>query len=270
MSSHEPKNPPGRPSRVRPPFRWWSSALLGGLLLASPAGAQTASSTAIVGVVELFTSQGCASCPDADAALTELSRDERVLALSYHVDYWDYIGWKDPLGSPRNSERQRAYAKAMGLPSVFTPQMIVNGSRDVEVADHGGVEQVLDQATLPVRESAVELRLSKVGSTLHIEADALGDPAGGGQAVLILVTYSDLTTTSVERGENAGRDLVNSRSVRDWQVVGKMMGKPIELDMPIATLAGADAGATGCAVLLQAMGEDGSPGPILAAAALPL
>lgn len=227
-----------------------------------------ASSTAIDGVIELFTSQGCASCPAADETLTALSADPRLLALSYHVDYWDYIGWKDPLGSPRNSERQRAYAKAIGHRSVFTPQAIVNGEREIDDVDRSAIAAALSEARLPTRSAAVELRLSKIGSTLHIEADAPAEAPG--QTVLILVTYRATTATRVERGDNAGRHLVNSHSVNDWQVVGKMNGRSIELDMPIATLGGIEAGATGCAVLLQAMDEDGSPGPILAAASLAL
>ena len=279
MSREQAKRLTGpSPSRLRR-LLWAPAAFaLAALCLLAPASKAepplepdtVASSRSIDGVVELFTSQGCASCPQADATLTELAANERLLTLSYHVDYWDYIDWKDPLGSQRNSERQKAYAKAIGHRSVFTPQMIVNGEHDIEPLERPSVDAALALDAFPERSRAAELRLSRIGSTLHIEADAPPEAEGHGQIVLILVTYRESTVTSVERGDNAGRDLVNSHSVRDWQVVGKMNGKSIELDLPVAALAGAEGGETGSAVLLQAMDEDGLPGPILAAAVLPL
>lgn len=246
------------------------SALIASPALVGPASAQTATSTEIDGVVELFTSQGCSYCPPADTVLSGLAGDERLLTLSYHVDYWDYIGWKDPLGSLRNTERQRAYAKAMGYRSIFTPQMVVNGSADFSTSDTGAIRTALDEQPLPPS-AEPDIRLSKEGSTLHISAVAPASSGDGPQTVLILVTYrSSAIATDVERGENAGQQLVSSHAVRDWQVVATVGVTPVELDMPIAPLLGTEGEGTHCAVLLQVMEEDGSPGPILAAAKLAL
>ena len=101
-------------------------------------------------VVELFTSQGCASCPPADALLTALSERDDVVALAYHVDYWDYVGWKDTFGQEAYSDRQRAYAKSWGSSRIYTPQMVVNGARAVVGSRRAEVQHALGSASLPL------------------------------------------------------------------------------------------------------------------------
>ena len=114
------------------------------LVLVVAAGLGAAAVPAVAGegalnVVELFTSQGCSSCPPADALLADLADRDDVLALSFHVDYWDYIGWKDPFASPQYTQRQRVYSQVFGKRYVYTPQMVVNGSFEMTGSDRAGV-----------------------------------------------------------------------------------------------------------------------------------
>lgn len=268
MSRPSPKRPMAAGlARMRSVARLGATALAA-ILLSSPLAADPIAEDPVTGVVELFTSQGCASCPPADEMLTSVASDTGVLALSYHVDYWDYIGWRDPLSSPRSGERQRAYTNAMGQRTVYTPQVVVNGRREVK-ADGIAVRDALKTDILPEGRSGL-LSLTKTGSTLRILAGAPQTTPAGAETVLVLVTYRRSTTTEVVSGENQGRRLVNTHAVRDWQIVGKMADKAVELDMPIASLNGSNDEPTECAILLQVMGEDGTPGAILAAARLAL
>jgi hypothetical protein len=203
-------------------------------------------------VVELFTSQGCSSCPPADKLLHDLAAREDVIALALHVDYWDYIGWKDPFGSPAHAERQRGYAKAGGRRSVFTPEMVVMGQTDIV----GARPMELGEAIAEHAEIAptVELELARMGDSVSISARPLSGPAR--PATVHMLRYTPLRTTVIERGENKGETFDYANVVEDWQVIGKWDGAaPLELtaeapgDRPVV-------------VLVQA----GGVGPILAAA----
>src|SRR3954470_13311811 len=101
-------------------------------------------------VVELFTSQGCASCPQADARMNELGKQPDVIALAYHVDYWDYIGWKDTFGMAANSERQKSYAQSWGTSRIYTPELVVNGAKGVIASHEDDVKKALGAAALTV------------------------------------------------------------------------------------------------------------------------
>ncbi len=204
-------------------------------------------------VVELFTSQGCSSCPPADAMLHELARRDDVIALALHVDYWDYIGWKDSFADPAFSDRQRRYARVAGARTIYTPQMVIGGedhivgTKPMEVAD-----TIRDHAD---RSSGYRLTLRRTGGTLRIEA--------AGQAprrplVVQLVRYDPEETVEIVRGENAGRTLTYANIVRSWQVLGRWeRGTAWTTEVPVG-------GSDPVVVLLQEPG----PGPILAAAAL--
>ena len=177
-------------------------------------------------VVELFTSQGCSSCPPADAFLHKLAKREDVIALSLHVDYWDYIGWKDVFGDPRNTARQKGYAKAGHRRSVYTPQMVIQGREHV-VGNHP-----LDVAELinahQEQPLAVALVASQTGGEVTIKANA-GAPSGG-VMVVQLVRFERSATVDIKRGENAGQEITYVNVVRDWQVVGEWDGsKPLLL-----------------------------------------
>ncbi|MFD2238685.1 DUF1223 domain-containing protein [Aureimonas populi] len=237
--------------------------------LALPARAEmVGTSEQVSGVVELFTSQGCASCPPADKVLSALAERDDILALSYHVDYWDYIGWKDAFGSRENTERQRAYGKALAVRSIYTPQMIVNGVAEVA----GPHEAVVDAAIRDTRpRDTASVRLTLNDRMLQVRAE--GRPttdSPGMEPVLVLVTFRNETMTNVGRGENQGRQLKNSHSVRYFRVLGALADRPLDIEMPVSMLADPDGGATGCAAFVQMMGEGGEPGPIIAAAQLTL
>lgn len=242
-------------------------ALLVSFLPLSGAGAEESKAEPITQVLELFTSQGCSSCPPADRLLTKLAKEPGVLALGYHVDYWDYIGWRDVFGSPENTERQRAYAQAFATTTIYTPQMVVNGRKGVVGSHEAKIRKLMRATALPQGGSTPKVALSVEGDRLHITADAGELDPDAPAPVLMLVTFDDETITTIERGENSGRTIVNTRPVRDWRILGMASGEPMDIDLPFASLLkrGEPSGG-GCAVILQAVTADGIPGPILAAA----
>ena len=217
-------------------------------------------------VVELFTSQGCSSCPPADDILTRLADEPGVLALAYHVDYWDYIGWRDRFGSPENTRRQRAYAQAMGSGTIYTPEVVVNGSEAAVGSREKKIRHLIERSHLRGG-PGVRVGITAVGDKLHITAE--GDPAAGNAGpppALMLVVFDDREVTRIDRGENAGHTIVNTHAVRGWRVLGLWQGQPMSVDIPVAMLPKPAEGAYGCAAILQSVTRDGAPGPILAAA----
>ena len=170
-------------------------------------------------VIELYTSQGCSACPPADAILQDLAKRDDVIALALHVDYWDYIGWKDIFASPAFSARQQAYARAANAKMVYTPQMIINGvdrmigSRPMQVMDslqnHGRTGLLFD------------VQLTRRGSRVMINAGS----GPGGDYVVQLVRYTPEETVAIERGENAGRNLSYANIVTSWDVIGQWDGQ---------------------------------------------
>jgi hypothetical protein len=171
-------------------------------------------------VVELFTSQGCSSCPPADALLTELAGREGVIALALHVDYWDYLGWKDAFALPGNTARQRAYAKAARSRSIFTPEMVVQGAERVKGHD---AERVLAEiARYEARPPGAELGLERDGDTLRIHLAPAGD--GGGPADIHLVRFLPSADVAIEAGENAGREVTYTNIVTGWETIARWDG----------------------------------------------
>lgn len=222
----------------------------------------------IRGVVELFTSQGCSSCVTAERVIAELAGRDGIVTLAYHVDYWDYIGWIDPHGTRANTDRQRAYAKAFGTGTIYTPQAVVNGVKDIVGSRRADIETALETTKLTGSSTPAKVVLVMRGDRLHISADATGARAESRQPVLMLVTYDDETRTLVDKGDNRGKTIVNTHAVRDWRILGMWDGKPMEIDLPLSTLRRDGSGKTGCAAILQTVTDKGTPGPILAAAAL--
>lgn len=205
-------------------------------------------------VVELFTSQGCSSCPAADAILHELAEREDVIALALHVDYWDYIGWKDPFGDPAHADRQRAYAAAGKRQSVYTPEMVVNGVTDLVGAKPMKVSNAIaDHAKQSAR---ARLSLSRSGTTLTIQAQALA--AIGGPVEVHMLRYTPRQTTQIKRGENRGKTLDYANVVEGWTVIGRWDGvSPLTLSAQME-------GDKPAVVILQ----EAQTGPIVAAARL--
>lgn len=182
-----------------------------GLLCAAPVIAQDRPV-----VVELFTSQGCSSCPPADKVLRELSGREDVIALALHVDYWDYIGWKDPFGDPVHALRQRAYAAAGGRTSIYTPEMVVNGITDVVGTKPMALSRAIERHKSDAK--TVDLRVTREGDDLSVYAEAL--PGIDGPFTVHLLRYQPADTTQIKRGENAGHTFEYHNIAQSWKVLG--------------------------------------------------
>jgi hypothetical protein len=231
-------------------------ALLVGRLDTAANADETATSTALV-VVELFTSQGCNSCPPADAFLGELAQRPDLIALSLHIDYWNYIGWKDPFSSPEATQRQRDYAGSLGLSSVYTPQMIIDGSFDAVGSDRAEVNEAIAAASQRAK-IPVTIATSPTGGWLVTMPEAEVDQP----ATVWLALYDREHVTPVRRGENAGKTLTNYNIVREFRRIGRWDGTKLDLPLDIGATDLAD---RGFAVIVQV----GATGPILGAALPP-
>lgn len=203
-------------------------------------------------LVELFTSQGCSACPPADQLLSELVADPGIIALSLHVDYWDYIGWTDSFGQNRFTERQKDYARAEGSRTIYTPQMVVDGADRVEGSDPAAVRSAIAQR---LGRAQVVLGLSRSAGGVEIAAPAQGLAR---PVAVQLVRYLPRAQTLIETGENAGLQVDYVNVVTSWEVLGQWDGTS-----PLAMEAKA-VGQEGVAVVLQEPG----PGQVIAAAAL--
>lgn len=197
-------------------------ALLTTVTFASPAHAGQ-----VRGVVELFTSQGCSSCPPADRAFGSVTTQGGVLGLAWHVDYWDYLGWKDTFSLAQATSRQAAYGKGS-----YTPEIIVNGS---QVISQSGSASAISSAL----GSALPVNLSISGGKVNVGA-------GTGNASLVLVKFYRSKTVAIKRGENAGKNVTYHHPVIGSKRIGSWNGKATSVD-----LGGECGGGIGCAVLLQ-------------------
>ncbi len=214
------------------------------------AGFATAQSSPVV--VELYTSQGCSSCPPADELLGKLAKRDDVIALSLHVDYWDYIGWKDIFASPKFTDRQHAYARAAGKRMVYTPQMVIAGQDHVVGAKPGEVARLIKAHSKTP--DPVKLSVTRKGNRLEIMAEPLQE--GLGRMVVQMVRFKDGQTVRIKRGENAGRDLSYSNVVTEWEVLKEWNGRsPLSISAKIT-------GDDDCVIIIQRA----SHGPVLAAA----
>ncbi len=216
-------------------------------------------------VVELFTSQGCASCPPADTLLSEIAKDPNVIALTLAVDYWDYIGWKDTLALHGHSLRQRAYAAQRPDRKVFTPQVVVDGVRAAKGSDKAAVQRALLSARAPGAGHKVPIKLEREGNALMVELAQTEEPVP--EASVWACPFSRSETVAIGRGENGGRKATYSNVVRGWVRMGTWDGHALRLTVPLAELKRDDADMV--AVLVQA-GSSAEPGRILGAATLPL
>lgn len=171
-------------------------------------------------VVELFTSQGCSSCPPADALLHKLGEFDDLIPLALHVDYWDYIGWKDSFADPMHTVRQKAYAETGGRRMIYTPQMIIMGQDDVVGADAMKVSELLKKH----RKSPKPVSIATVRKGASVLVQVTANEQIDGNFVVQLVRYSPREEISISRGELAGRTMDYSHIVRDWQHVGTWDG----------------------------------------------
>ncbi|WP_439580102.1 DUF1223 domain-containing protein [Elioraea sp.] len=204
-------------------------------------------------VLELFTSQGCSACPPADKLLARLARDSGVIALSFHVPYWDHMGWRDPFALAVSVQRQRGYARAMKERSIYTPQLVVQGTAHTVGHDRAAIERLMTQA--PTAAMIVVSVASRQPPTLSVTVPALALPQGGAQ--LWLVAYSRSEVRQVIDGENAGHTLHHTNVVRWAAPVAAIEAVPVVLTLAATEAEGADA----VALVLQRPRH----GPILAA-----
>ncbi|WP_245444081.1 thioredoxin family protein [Microvirga sp. KLBC 81] len=212
-------------------------------------------------VVELFTSQGCSNCPPADALLVEYSKQPDIVALSFPVNYWDYLGWKDTLAHADFTTRQKDYAHARSDRQIFTPQMIVNGKKSCIGSDQAQIEKAIQmtlkgRSTLPVdvtiaeQNGMVTVSVSETGETMQREAQVWVLPVLRSRAV------------PIERGENKGKTVTYANVVRGLKRIGEWHGGSARFEVPVDT---ARSGGDGYVVLLQTS-HDGRPSVILGAA----
>ncbi|MER9628539.1 MULTISPECIES: DUF1223 domain-containing protein [unclassified Mesorhizobium] len=227
------------------------TALMGlaaALFSATVLSATSAAAGQTLTVVELFTSQGCSSCPPANANLIKVKDRPGVLALSFNVTYWDYLGWKDTFGKEEFTQRQVRYEPSLGRSGPFTPQVVVNGRADAVGARPGEIEQLISSGGHGDGPS-----LSLAGGKVSIGAG----PVPGGKADVWLVRYGKgIVEVPVARGENTGRTLPHANVVHSLTRLGSWTGDATALPLPAAT------GGLSTAVLVQVPGG----GPILAAA----
>lgn len=175
-------------------------------------------------VVELFTSQGCSSCPPANAYLNEMSRGRRdVLALAFHVTYWDRLGWKDPFSLESATDRQAVYGRRFGDGS-YTPEMVVDGASSAVGSDRGQVGSAIEKAKRN-GQTAAAVNVTKNGDQVSIEVGA-----GSGNARILLIGFDHEHTTAIGRGENSGRTLTEANVVRSFRAVGQWSGAAVRLN----------------------------------------
>ncbi|MEL6234458.1 MAG: DUF1223 domain-containing protein [Pseudomonadota bacterium] len=242
-----------------------SSLLIGfvfALLLLTGAGprsalAQNASETTPVIVVELFTSQGCSACPPADRFLAKMAEEPGLIALSLHVDYWDYLGWRDRFARPENTARQKNYAAAMQARSIYTPQMVIQGQWRRIGSDVKSVREAIEAARSIAPVARIDIEPGEARITVRVAP--LSRVSFTSMGILHFISYDRPQRVKIERGENSGVDMTYVNVVRDWMKLGYWDGTSAQAFQAPTPEMG-----RGVAVLLQ----DGPVGAILAAARL--
>jgi hypothetical protein len=214
--------------------------------------------------LELFTSQGCSSCPPADKLLGELAADPSLIAVSVPIDYWDYLGWKDTLASPGHSARQRAYARLRGDREVYTPQIVVNGSAHALGSDRAAVEHAIMLTDRNAAIMSVPVQLSVVGSNLNVKVAAGRERVTG---EVWLCPLASAVQVDIDRGENRGRTVIYHNVVRRWTKLGDYNGAEATWNIPVSDILSDEIDAA--AVMVQ-QGVHERPGVVLGAALIPI
>jgi hypothetical protein len=237
----------------------WSGALgvCAVVAIARPAHAEPRA------VVELFTSQGCSSCPAADKVLGELAKDPNVIALSLPIDYWDYLGWKDTLADSRFTARQKAYSRTRGDRDVYTPQAIVNGSAHVIGSDRGQIEGAIDTTRKGDGVMSVPVSMSVSGRQINVSVAASSKGPAARHGEVWICSVSKAVPIAIGRGENRGREVTYHNVVRNLLKVGDWNGTPGSWTVPLENISrdGVDA-----AVVYVQDGSRDDPGLMLGAA----
>jgi hypothetical protein len=242
-----------------------AASLAGFANLLGPAEAQSTgpgASPQTKAVIELYTSQACSSCPSADALLGRLAQRDDIIAISWAVDYWDYLGWRDTAARPEFTERQKAYAKVLGNGMVYTPQAVINGLVHVNGSDEVKIERAIEKNFKSYSGSQVPVRLSAVDGKLVVHIGAAPEGAGAKEASVWLVPIAHRVEVPITRGENRGKTIVYSNVARGLIPVGTWNGKPMTVRLDVQSVVFGDSDR--CAALLQ----QGRGGPIIGAAML--
>ena len=214
-------------------------------------------------VVELFTSQGCSSCPPADRIIGELAKDPSVIALSLPIDYWDYLGWKDTLADSRFSARQKAYSQMRGEREVYTPQVVVNGSAHVIGSDRARIESAIEETKKADAVMSVPISMTLAGKQINISVAASGKGPAAAHGEVWICSISKAVPIAIGRGENRGREITYHNVVRNLLKVGDWNGTSDSWTVPLENIyrEGVDA-----AVVYVQHGNRDKPGPMLGAA----
>ena len=236
-----------------------AAATLVSIAIAAPVKAEPPASTNKT-VLELFTSQGCSSCPPADALLARLGKNPDLVTLSYSIDYWNYLGWHDTLSSSANSERQREYARGRGDGKVYTPQIVVNGLAHVNGSNEAAIEMAMRSAAKNLADVKVPVSMHADGDTLVIGIGAAPEKSDKRAATVWLALAKKKATVAITRGENRGRTLSYHHPVKELTPVGMWNGEAMTLRLPLKDLKAM--GGDTLVALLQVE----SAGPILGAA----
>jgi hypothetical protein len=212
-------------------------------------------------VIELYTSQGCSSCPAADKLAGELAKDPSLVVMSLAIDYWDYLGWKDTLAIPAHSVRQRAYARTRGDRQVYTPQVVINGSVHTLGSDKTKIEQAIEQTRRNPTILSVPVTVSVRGDQLAVSVPAGKGDRAAGEVWLCALTKA--VPVSIGRGENNGRTITYHNVARRWLKLGDWTGEAKTWTAPIKDIK--SDGTDAAAVIVQGGSAD-NPGPMLGAA----
>jgi len=223
-----------------------------------PAAAESAEPRA---VIELFTSQGCSSCPPADALAGELAHDPTLVVLSLAIDYWDYLGWKDTLALSGHGNRQRAYARVRGDRQIYTPQVVVNGSEHAVGSDRAAIDAAIDDTRKQPGTLSLPVTMAVDASNVTVTVPAATGEQRQGEIWLCPITTT--VAVPITRGENTGQTLTYHNVVRRWVKIGDWTGTARTLTVPLEQVAGD--GIDSFAVVVQA-GTKESPGHMLGAA----
>jgi hypothetical protein len=187
-------------------------------------------------LLELFTSQGCSSCPPADKMLADYSKKPGVITLSFSVDYWNYLGWHDTLSSPESSERQREYARTRGDGRVYTPQVVVDGISHVNGANAVAIDMAIRKATERLKKVRVPVMMHAEGDTLVIDIGAAPKASSMREATVWLAVAKEKETVAITRGENRGKKITYTHPVRDLTPIGIWKGEKMTFRLPLKDL----------------------------------
>ncbi|PPD29359.1 MAG: DUF1223 domain-containing protein [Hyphomicrobium sp.] len=226
---------------------------------ASSVHAEAAASRAVT-VLELFTSQGCSSCPPADALLETYKTRDDVIALSLPVDYWDRLGWKDTFAKSQYTDRQRDYARARGDGEIYTPQTVVNGRTHVVGSSARAIDREIAATGPQNKQSRIALKLELKGGDLIVDVGKANSASVPNEAHILLLAVQDSGKVAIGRGENSGRQITYHNVVRDLKQLGPWRGQPLSLRVP-----GADLVRSCCETAVVIL-QQGKGGPILSAA----